>query len=386
MPNQRRHSILALSAKERTAPTEVRLFKHGENESDYGPLLFDDIAAQLVMDKYERKGVDLMIDYEHASLAPLMTASGKAKAAGWFKPEVRDGELWATDIKWTDTARAEIEAAEYRYISPCVDFDWETTRVTGLVNFALTNSPATHDLEALVAASAAMGSGNPSKETTMDPKDTRIAELERQAAAKDEEIKGLKGQTNVMALSAAVGLPPTATMDDVRKVAAEDHAFKREVLSLVGKDSPTLALGALTALKEQAAKVVELTTRIEASETAALSAEWKSYLDTLVTAGKDGKVLPPANRVVAEKLALSLGAGKLTKDGVEGAKEYVATMMVVASGSTAASGSDAANPPPGAPLSLSQADMLKRMGSDRPAFEEWRKKDLLRQQTLNAQR
>jgi len=92
----------------------------------------------------------LMADYEHASLNPSSPVAF-ASAKKWT-PVVRDGALWATDIKWTDRARTYIAGGEYRYFSIAAHVDAKSRRVLQMVNFALTNNPAANDINPLIAA------------------------------------------------------------------------------------------------------------------------------------------------------------------------------------------------------------------------------------------
>ncbi len=145
--------FLKLTALEGTAPTEFRIFRAGVNESTKGSVTFDAKAAKAVMAAWKDYGNDLPVDYGHAMVQGLAVDPALAgKAAGWFDLEVRDGELWAVNVRWTDAAATALEAKEYRYFSPAFYTD-EEGRVIEIVNVALTNLPATKDLDALVAAS-----------------------------------------------------------------------------------------------------------------------------------------------------------------------------------------------------------------------------------------
>jgi phage I-like protein len=312
-----------LGPESRIPPTEFRIFRKGINKSDKGEFLFDEQAAGSVMAAYARKGVDVMIDYDHAVLhAPEV----KAIAAGWCSFEVREGELWATKVTWTPTALDHFAKAEYRYFSPLFDYEPRTGRIQHVINSALTNTPALHGLDALVAASA-----HTQQEEEMDPKLeealNQIAELKRQAAARDKELETLRGQTAIAALSSTLGLPSTTGQDEVRSRIVSLTGFHKSIMALSGKDSEAAAIGALTAAVEQAKEVGQLREKAEVAEAAALAADFGAYLDGLSKAGADGRFLPPAKRKKAESLALSLGDGKLTKKGVEAAKEYVVDML-----------------------------------------------------------
>lgn len=370
--------MFAAEASDRKAPTEIRLFRRGTNDTEYGPLLFDELAAQTVMRRFADRGVDVCIDYDHDSFAPFGTISGQRPAAGWCKPEVRDGELWVRVLSWTEKARGLIESGEYRYFSPTVELDPDSKRVSCLLALAICNVPATHAIDALVAASVSLNQ-NPSKETRMDPKDTQIAELTSKLsdataklAAADDQLKAARSQNALVSLATTVGLASTASLEEVRTAAAGALTFRKEVLSLTGKDSDAAALGALNALKEKAAEVDDLRQKVDAANTAQLKAEFKSYLDELSTKGKDGRMLPPAKREKAEKMAVSLSGGKLSREGIEMAKEYVAEMLVTAT----SDGDDDAEKQPaaGGKVSGGQARMLSKMGSDPKKFADWKAK------------
>ncbi len=135
------------------APTEFRIFCEGWNDTYKGKFLFDEEAALCVMAEYEAHGVDRPVDLEHLSIddeAPHYDPD----ARGWFKLEVRDGELWAVDVKWTPDGQRRLEQATQRYISPFFAFDKKSRRVQSLYNVAICAIPATKDMPALVAASA----------------------------------------------------------------------------------------------------------------------------------------------------------------------------------------------------------------------------------------
>jgi phage I-like protein len=131
-------------------PSEFRLFKAGENLTTKGVFLFDAKAADLVMAAWKAYGNDLAIDLEHLALDPDARAYDP-DARGWFKLAVRDGELWAVDVKWAPDGARRLSEKTQRYISPafCTDDD---NRVIEIVNVALVAMPATHSTPALVAA------------------------------------------------------------------------------------------------------------------------------------------------------------------------------------------------------------------------------------------
>jgi phage I-like protein len=151
---RRAHVTLAIDAGSEP-PTEFRIFARGVNETTKGNFVFDDAAAESVMAEYQAHAIDLMIDYDHASLAPVALDPALAsRAAGWFNLEVRAGELWAVNVRWTEPAANALRAKEWRFMSPAFEVDTKTNRVTSLLNVAITNLPATRRLTPLVAANA----------------------------------------------------------------------------------------------------------------------------------------------------------------------------------------------------------------------------------------
>ncbi len=135
-------------------PTEFRLFTSGWNDTENGRYLFDAQAASAVMTAYAKWGVDLAIDLEHQMLEPGIAPDPTAKdARGWCRLELRDdGSLWAVGVTWTADGAARLSEKRQRYVSPAFGVDPETSRITSILNVAITAIPATHDTPALVAA------------------------------------------------------------------------------------------------------------------------------------------------------------------------------------------------------------------------------------------
>lgn len=174
--NARSRALASLGAQsidialEGELPTAFRLFRAGKNATTKGEFLFDDKAAELVMSAVSQHGVDVMIDLEHLSLDQESNAYDP-DARGWFKLEVRNGELWAVDVRWTPDGARRLSEKTQRYISPAFMTDDEK-RVTEIVNIALVAMPATHGTPALVAANR-----RPRMKTLKDRKNELAARL-----------------------------------------------------------------------------------------------------------------------------------------------------------------------------------------------------------------
>lgn len=172
-------------------PSEFRIFRAGLNKTRKGNFLFDDQAARDVMTAYEAHGVDGMIDLEHLSLNQE-SKNFDPDARGWCRLSLRNGELWAVDVKWTEDGARRLTSRTQRYVSPVFDFDEKTRRVSEIHNIALTAMPATDAPQSLVAATERVNLMADSKEGA--------------------ETEGAPG---IDALLKVLGLGPDSTIFDV---------------------------------------------------------------------------------------------------------------------------------------------------------------------------
>lgn len=157
-----KYERLTITLADGDPPSEFRLFTAGKVDTTKGEFLFDVAAAKSVMAAYADQGNELMIDYDHASLDGIrMDPALSGKAAGWFGLEVRDGELWATNVRWTEPAADALKRREWRYMSPA--FTTKGKRILSLINVAITNIPATKRLEPLMAASTSFSGAHMDK-------------------------------------------------------------------------------------------------------------------------------------------------------------------------------------------------------------------------------
>ncbi len=164
-----------------TPPTEFRIFPRGEFSTTKGNFVFDAASAKSVLAHWKEHGIGLSLDYEHASLEDAGQIASGAPAAGWYDLEVRDGELWAVNVRWTPRAAEYLKDREYRYYSPAFATDGKG-HVTRLINVALTNLPATDDLPALVAAKAVPYASHPIVEGAWDG-DVAVGRLRKWASS-----------------------------------------------------------------------------------------------------------------------------------------------------------------------------------------------------------
>jgi flagellar biosynthesis GTPase FlhF len=138
------------------APTAFRIWKAGENPTDYGVHRFTKESANLLMADQGVRGNLYSIDVDHLSHDPKAPPENH-EAMGWHKLATRETsegpELWAVDVEWTDEVKAGLESKvpKWRYFSPAYAVDKKTGEILSYTNTAITNSPATHRVTALAS-------------------------------------------------------------------------------------------------------------------------------------------------------------------------------------------------------------------------------------------
>jgi phage I-like protein len=319
-------------------PREFRIFAKGlfRSLNTFGgrnEWVFDDQSAKLVMEKAARKGTDYVIDYEHQSVV----TEGRAPAAGFFKLQVRNGELWATDIEWTEQGAADLKsgrdpngnrtAPNYRYFSPVFSFD-KAGVINGLTNLGLTNMPATRDMAAIAAkqqitrsSSSMMSSRAPRSIPSFAPprarKEFHMAGSNKEMArqAHQDAIEALKSaHADVIATlresrdnsvndaketqAALSEAKSTITAKDAA-LAAKDaeiamlKATATDIAGVVGKATLAEAKGVIAALKQEAEKAVADMAALKVKQEKTEADAKVAKLTQLVEQGiADGKITP----------------------------------------------------------------------------------------------
>ncbi len=150
---------LQLNGKE--APTEFPLLMPGVRNgyrNDSGVQQTISVTAQDIQAAYDYNKLrrqrnpnrDLVVDYD-----PQTLEGGEAPAAAWFDLSIRDGILYATNVRWIDRAKKMVESGEYRFVSPVFKFN-AIDKVSGnkirmaVFNAALTNEPFIDELPPLI--------------------------------------------------------------------------------------------------------------------------------------------------------------------------------------------------------------------------------------------
>jgi hypothetical protein len=310
-------------------PSEFRLFRSGINESDYGPILFDELAAQMVMEAQEEKGNPLYFDCNHGMLREDPSEED-AKSYGEFALEVRpvEGgvELWAKDCMWNEDGYRLVQKRLYNLFSPAFsparDSDG-VVRPGKFINCALVNRAGLDHIKPLAAAAR-----NP-EDTTMT--DQEIKALKDQLTAAQAEVVALKAKDTtrgVLMIGAVLGLAAAATDDDRVDAVKSLVRVRDELIALSGKSTVAEAIGLIKGWKESHAEVGQLRTRETERETVALAAEF----DALVKKGVDEFRIWPAEVDGVKKLALAGYGGKATKEAIAEFAAYLPTRPVQKAG------------------------------------------------------
>lgn len=215
------------------ARKEFRIFRRGPNPSTKGIDLFDDEAARSVMAAAAAYANDYAIDREHASLDPaaLAARADAGAALGYFRLAVRNGELFAVQVRWTDLGKRVLASKEARYLSPAFVRDAETGRVLELVNCSAVAQPATCGATELVAASR-LGARTSSVIAARMPITVR-ARVENEAA----KIGLTAGQfVRCLALLATSNDEPESTLKNLRvALRLEEDATAEEIRAALDK-------------------------------------------------------------------------------------------------------------------------------------------------------
>ncbi|HRF45108.1 MAG TPA: phage protease [Candidatus Competibacteraceae bacterium] len=127
-----------LPATASAAPTWIQLLPDSRDITGYdGRRWRNDLPDRVVA----QSRMPLVLDYEHASehRAPQGL---DAPAAGWIaRLEVRGGAAVWGQVDWTERARQQIEAREYRFLSPVFQYEKDSQRIVRLTSAGLTNQP-----------------------------------------------------------------------------------------------------------------------------------------------------------------------------------------------------------------------------------------------------
>ena len=216
--------VAALGVKEGEAlPEWYTIFPAGENEVEgQGRYLVTKAAWDMVKAGIDRRGIDLVFDYEHQTIQDV-----KAPAAGWCTDwRWTEGVGIEAKITWTEEAAGYLAKGEYRYYSPVFYVRQSDRLLTAVHSVALTNAPRTNHLKPLLAKI-----GTEDKEQAMNLLEMLIAALKMPEGSTAEEVlaavESLGKQEPKEVIAKAVVDALGIAENDVSTVVASIHALKQ---------------------------------------------------------------------------------------------------------------------------------------------------------------
>lgn len=118
-------------------PERVKILPLGLVKSSKGDFLVDEESYQSIQKVFVGRGIDIVIDYEHQTLADV-----QAPAGGWIKALELGEDAIIAKVEWTPRAKEYLQNREYRYLSPVVLVRDSDNKAIALNSVALTNTPA----------------------------------------------------------------------------------------------------------------------------------------------------------------------------------------------------------------------------------------------------
>ena len=137
--------IYALTNDIGQCPEEVKILPVGTVNSEKGDFIVDQESYKEMKAEMQRRGIDIVIDYEHQTLKDV-----QAPAGGWVKDLIYTPEAIIAKVEWTPKAKEYLKNKEYRYLSPVVLTRKSDSKAVVLHSLALTNTPAINGMFAIV--------------------------------------------------------------------------------------------------------------------------------------------------------------------------------------------------------------------------------------------
>jgi phage I-like protein len=259
-------------------PEEIQVIPAGKYDTPKGTFELTQESAKEVIAYFEQQQNDMVIDYEHQTLADPPV---EAPASGWIKKLVNKGAdgIWAV-VEWTEKARQYIANKEYKYISPVFYKRKADNVVTRLINVALTNAPNIDGMVPLI--------------NKLDMYE--INENKKEVTGMKELLKLLgltEDATEVQAIAAVNKL--REGLDKETKMVANKSVL--DALGLAEGASESEVTGTIMAMKQGSDQVKELATKVT---TLTNKLNEKEAADCVAQAMKDGKITPAQKDWAAE--------------------------------------------------------------------------------------
>jgi len=273
------------------APGEFQVLPFGtveiEGEAD---AFVDEEAMDSIIAEFERRGNDMVIDYEHQTLT-----GNEAPAAGWLRKFVKKGQegLWAV-VEWTEKAKQYLASKEYRYFSPVFWVRKADRKIVQIENIALTNFPKINNLHPITAKMNSDFNNHTKKreEITMWEKLKKLFKLAEDAdeAKVVEAVEAVVAKNKELEAAGTDKMEVVACKEILEKLKLDEGAKKEDVLNAIdGLEASHVAAGDLS---KQVAKL--------SSDIAEMKKE-----DIVTLAVDEGKITPAQLEAWGNKMALT---------------------------------------------------------------------------------
>lgn len=267
-------------------PNEVKILPIGKVSSEKGEFFVDEESFKSMKAEMERRGIDIVIDYEHQTLDNV-----QAPAGGWVKELAYTPEAIIAKVEWTPKAKEYLKNKEYRYLSPVVLTRKKDGKAVVLHSLALTNTPAINGMFAIV--------NSVDFDTDDDDKNAGGKEMDLQRV---KELLGLPADaTEEQVMNALV---EKLSKKDTEPVANKDAEEEKEVVA------NSVILGLLE-LPENS-KTEDVTSKIMALKAGKTNKEKEA--EDILNRLKD--------REAEDAVMLAMKAGKITAAQKDWAKAY----------------------------------------------------------------
>jgi phage I-like protein len=264
---------------EKGLPEKILVLAWGDHDTTQGKVICDDATMkQLTAYNAAQNWDRIALDFEHNSVPGSPTYKGEpVKVAGYGKLQLVPGEgIYLLMTSWTPEGREYAAGGHYGDLSPVVKCN-ERNEVIGLHSVALCRHGATPGLVFLSAAAVEYKN----RARAHDP--SRTKRLSTTATMKPEEL--------VLKLAEILGLPATATPDEVLAALTTKMGETEKELSAMKEKEKTLsAAGASN--DELKALSAQITTMGEQLKTLSAQQLDSQRGEIIAQATREGKQVP----------------------------------------------------------------------------------------------
>lgn len=145
MKKMQKYTLILNQEDLTSVPDVIKIVPKGKVSSEKGDFLVNEESFEQMKQQFQRRGLDLVIDYEHQTLKDV-----QAPAAGWIKEITQGEDAILAKVEWTSKGAEYLKNKEYKYLSPVIRVRKKDSLAIGLHSVALTNTPAIDHMFPLV--------------------------------------------------------------------------------------------------------------------------------------------------------------------------------------------------------------------------------------------